>query len=225
MQAKLYGVSVGPGNPELMTLQAVRILSQVPVIAYVKTHRQNSLALDIVEQVVDLSDKTRLELPFLMVKDRQAREVQYQDHVAKITEWLEQGQSVAMINLGDISVYSTFAYIGERVQAAGYACEWLPGVTSFCAGACATQSGLAAMDQPIHLIPGSFDISESLDWPGTKVYMKSASAFGLRKQQIEASGHQAIVVEKASLPEQRIAALADVEDSSYFSLIIVKEPK
>lgn len=223
MAAKLIGASVGPGDPELMTLQTLRVLQETPVIAYVKTKGQAHRALDIIRPVIDLSDKVLLELPFLMTKDEELRAARYQENLALIREQLDQGRSVAMINLGDISVYSTFSYMAELVEKAGYPVEWLPGVTSFCAGASAAKMSLAPMDQPIHLIPGSFAIEDSLSWPGTKVYLKSASSFQARKKDIEQAGHQAIVIEQASLPDQQIRQLSEVADSGYFSLIIVKE--
>ena len=224
MKAKLIGVSVGPGNPELMTLQAVRTLEQTEVIAYVKTAGRDSSGLTIASQVVDMSDKILLELPFLMVVDPAAREDQYRKNLAAIVEYLEQGKDVALLNLGDISVYSTFGYMAERAEQAGFETVWLPGVTSFCAGASAAGISLAAIDQPIHLIPGRFPIDGSLDWPGTKIYMKSASAFGERKHDIEAAGRTGLVLENISRPEQSIRPLNEVETSGYFSLIIVKEP-
>ena len=130
-----YGVSVGPGDPELMTLQAVRCLENCPVIAAPQTPKGGMLALDIAKGAVDLSGKTILPLRFAMSLDPAVQKAAHIEAARAVKEYLDAGQDVAMLNLGDLSVYATFGYLQEILEAEGCKTVMLPGVTSFCAGA------------------------------------------------------------------------------------------
>ena len=109
-----YGVSVGPGDPELMTLQAVRRLENCPVIAAPQTPKGGMLALDIAKGAVDLSDKTILPLRFAMSLDPAVQKAAHIEAARAVKEYLDAGQDVAMLNLGDVSVYATFGYLQDR---------------------------------------------------------------------------------------------------------------
>ena len=130
-----YGVSVGPGDPELMTLQAVRRLENCPVIAAPQTPKGGMLALDIAKGAVDLSGKTILPLRFAMSLDPAVQKAAHIEAARAVKEYLDAGQDVAMLNLGDVSVYATFGYLQEILEAEGCKTVMLPGVTSFCAAA------------------------------------------------------------------------------------------
>ena len=99
-----YGVSVGPGDPELMTLQAVRRLENCPVIAAPQTPKGGMLALDIAKGAVDLSGKTILPLRFAMSLDPAVQKAAHIEAARAVKEYLDAGQDVAMLNLGDLSV-------------------------------------------------------------------------------------------------------------------------
>ena len=104
-----YGVSVGPGDPELMTLQAVRRLENCPVIAAPQTPKGGMLALDIAKGAVELSGKTILPLRFAMSLDPAVQKAAHIEAARAVKEYLDAGQDVAMLNLGDVSVYATSA--------------------------------------------------------------------------------------------------------------------
>ena len=106
-----YGVGVGPGDPELITLKAVRCIEQCPVIAAPETKGEKTLALDIARGAVDLAGKTILPLHFLMTRDPGALERSHRAQAERIMEQLDAGRDVAMLNLGDVSIYSTFSYL------------------------------------------------------------------------------------------------------------------
>lgn len=150
-----YGVSVGPGNPELMTLQAVRRLENCPVIAAPQTPKGGMLALDIAKGAVDLSGKTILPLRFAMSLDPAVQKAAHIEAARAVKEYLDAGQDVAMLNLGDLSVYATFGYLQEILEAEGCKTVMLPGVTSFCAAAARLgQSLTGGMEQPLTIAPG-----------------------------------------------------------------------
>ena len=112
-----YGVSVGPGDPELMTLQAVRRLENCPVIAAPQTPKGGMLALDIAKGAVELSGKTILPLRFAMSLDPAVQKAAHIEAARAVKEYLDAGQDVAMLNLGDLSVYATFRYLQEILEA------------------------------------------------------------------------------------------------------------
>ena len=113
-----YGVGVGPGDPELLTLKAIRAMEHCPVIAAPETRGEKTLALDIARGAVDLSQKTILTLEFLMTRDKQKLEESHRAQARAVMEYLDQGQDVAMLNLGDVSIYSTFSYLLEIIKEA-----------------------------------------------------------------------------------------------------------
>ena len=141
-----YGVSVGPGDPELLTLKAVRVLAQCPILAVPETKSGGTLALDIAAAAVDLSGKTILKLPFPMTRKEAETRANHEVQARRIVEQLQAGKDVAMVNLGDVSVFSTFSYLMELVKAAGCPVEMIPGVTSFCAVASRLQTSLTEKD-------------------------------------------------------------------------------
>ncbi|MEL7607981.1 MAG: precorrin-2 C(20)-methyltransferase [Bacillota bacterium] len=222
----LYGVGVGPGDPELITVKAKRILEKCRVLAVPVTHRGNALALDIARGVTDLSGKELLELPFPMTDDRTTLGRNYEAQAARVAQALESGEDVAFVCLGDVSVFSTFSSVGEILMNKGYPVEMVPGVTSFCAAACALKISLTAMDEPLHILPAGFaDIENALALPGVKVLMKSAGRFPAVRRAVSASGRLACAAINCGLEGERLYRdIADMpEDPGYFTTIIVKE--
>lgn len=227
-QGRLYGVSVGPGDPELMTVKALRCLERVPVLAVPRTKGDRSIALGIVQGILDTSDKTILYLDFLMVKDPAALAASHRHQARQIMDVLDNGEDVAMLSLGDASLYSSYSYLRELVEQGGYETVTIAGVPSFCAVAAALGKRLTAMDQPLTILPGSFGaVAEELDRPGSKVIMKSGRALGEIKALLEEKGlaGRASLVADCGLPGERL--FPDIRDSadeeSYFTTILVGE--
>ena len=175
-QGVFYAVSVGPGDPELLTRQACRVLGACDVIAAPRTKAGRMLALGIAAGAVDMQGKTILPLDFTMARNEAVREDSYRAAAAAIKAELSVGRDVAMVNLGDVSVYATAYYILERIRADGFETVMCPGVTSFCAVAARLGRSLTRMDEPLHILPGSTDLNNALALPGTKVVMKSGKA-------------------------------------------------
>ena len=168
----LYGVSIGPGEPELITLKAMNIISQCKYIATPHTGTGDSLALSIVSKAIDLSEKEIMKLEFPMTKDKDILAKSNQEAADAIGEILDSGNDVAMLNLGDVTIYSTFAYTMDKLLEKDYNVEVIPGVTSFCASASELRIGLTTMNEPLHIIPATgIDIKEALQLHGSKVFM------------------------------------------------------
>ncbi len=222
----LFGVSTGPGDPELMTVKGIKTIEKCDVIAAPRTHGKNSMALDIVKGIMNVDSKKIIYLDFAMKKDDNVLDSTHRQHADTIEEYLAQGKNVAMLNIGDASLFGTFCYVRELVEADGYETKTVAGVTSFCAVAAELGRSLTTVDKPLTIIPGSYEYVEAaLDIPGTKVIMKSASATSEVKNILEKKGmiDQAAMVANCGLPNQIIVEnLRESKgDEGYFATIIV----
>ena len=226
--AKVYCIGVGPGDPELMTLKAARLVREHEVIAFPGKDANESTAYRIAVQAVpELAEKTLLPIHLPMVHDEAEREASHREGAAKIEKYLADGNSVVYLTLGDPTVYSTFHYLKRLLEADGCKTQMVSGVTSFCAAAARLNISLAEWDQPIHIIPAVHRYDQPLADTGTYVLMKSGrrihEALGLLKD----SGRQAGLVENCGMENEKVYDTIDdvPEDAGYFSVIISKEEK
>ena len=228
-QGVFYGVGVGPGDPELMTLKAVRILEQCPVIAAPQTKNGEMLALRIASGAVDLSEKTVVPLAFSMSRDPAVRQESHSAAAEAIQVWLDKGVDVAMPNLGDVSIYATCAYVMEILKARDYETAMVPGVTSFCASAARLGLSLTKMDGGLHILPGSAETEAALELEGTKVLMKSGAQLPGVLEALERRGllEKSMLVENCGLPGEKVyphlSRQAPSPDTGYFATLIVGE--
>ena len=162
-----------------------------------------------------------------MSRDPAVREESYRAICAQLEGFLSRGQDVAMVNLGDVSIYATAYYIFDRLQKAGFPAKMIPGVTSFSAVAAQLGWSLTEENAPLHIIPGSTDLQAALHLPGTKVLMKSGSAIGDTVAALEKVGllDRAALVCDCGLPTQQVFHdLRNLpDDLSYFATIVVRE--
>ncbi|MCR4796566.1 MAG: precorrin-2 C(20)-methyltransferase [Ruminococcus sp.] len=222
---KLYGVGVGAGDPQLMTVKAVKILESCGVIAVPRTKGENTLALSIAQQAADLTGKLIIYLDFPMTRDKKLLDENY-DSIAQLLCNELAENDVAVPVLGDISVYSTFSYIGARVEKMGFETEICPGVTSFSAAAAKLKLPLCLGNEPFHVIPfGCEDFEAQLDICGTKVIMKTGSRYMELAEILRRKGLSkcTAIVENCGLPNERIYhSIDEIKDElSYFTVFIV----
>lgn len=224
-EGKLWGVGVGPGDPELLTLKAARVLEQADIILAPDTGKADKTALRIIRD--HLNGKTPILVPTPMTRDKALVEQAYEAAAQKIIAYLEEGRQVAFITLGDPTVYSTYMYIHEKVRARGFNVEVVPGVPSFCAAAARLNISLCQGAEPLLVIPASHDAEKLLDVPANKVFMKAGSAILELKKELEERNMlgNAAMVENCSMENEHV--YPDFRDldkpSGYFSLVIVKE--
>lgn len=229
MQGKLYGVGVGPGDPELLTLKALRLIKDNEVIAVPGKEIQTSVAYQIVKGAYEeLDEKTLIPVAMPMTKDPQVLKANHDKAADQVESYLKEGKNVVFLTLGDTTVYSTYLYVHKRILERGYEAEIVSGITSFCAVAARLNMGLVEADQPLHVIPATYkaqEMEEILKIPGTKVLMKTGKKMKQVKESIEKSGQKAVMIENCGMPSEKIYRSVEEipEDSGYYSLIIVKE--
>ncbi len=222
----LWGVGIGPGDPELITLKAVRIIQSCPVIAVPETYKKNTLALDILQKTVDLSQKRILTLTFPMSRDRRELDANYLKQADLVMQVLKLGQDAAMISLGDVSLYSTFGYIADIVSVSGFKVEAVPGITSFCAGAARLRMSLVQWDESLQILSASDpELTAALNRPGTKIIMKPQHHFDVLRDILQKSGKKVSAVTNCGLDGEKIYSdLSEIpENPGYFTLLFISD--
>ncbi len=220
----LYGVGVGPGDPELLTVKTVKLIKDCDVLAIPHRNSGDCFAYRIAMNAVpEAKDKAVLPVDMPMTRDKAVREAAYRAGAEKVAEVLSDGKNIVFLTLGDPSVYSTFAYLAPQVRSLGFEVVWVPGVTSFCASAAALGQSLCTDREELHIIPGSINARDALQLPGTKVFMKgelSALLDTLRK-----NGQEAQAVENCGTEGEHLYRTLDEipEDAGYYLVTIVKE--
>ena len=228
MKGRLFGVGVGPGDPELMTYKAVRIIKECPVLAVPARGRKYAVSYRIAAGMIEnMEEKEFLNLDTPMTKDRQILDQNYENAAGRIVEELEKGKDVAYLTLGDPTIYSTYMYIHRIIKAKGYETSIISGIPSFCAAAARLDDSLVERAEELHVIPSSYGIEAALNYSGTKILMKSASGISEVKRTLEEKDRNVNVkmIENCGMPEERIyERIEDVpEQAGYYSLLIVKE--
>ena len=224
-KGKLYGVGVGPGDPELLTRKAERVLREADIVAVPDKGAGEKTALNIVSDLV--AGKELLYCPAPMVRDQAVLEASYQESADRICARLDEGKTVAFITLGDPTVYSTYIYVHKKVLARGYEAELIPGVPSFCAVAARLNTSLCEGAERLLIVPASHDAADCLDIRANKVFMKAGKAIGELQGQLAERGlleHASLVANCGMEGELVCPRFADMTDGTgYFSIVLVKE--
>ena len=230
----LYGIGVGPGDPELMTLKAINTIKACDIIAIPAVSKEECYAYSIVQAVLpEIEKKQIMCTPFPMIKDKEKLTISHNKIYCDIVSELEDGKNVAMLTIGDPSVYSTYMYIHKRVMQAGFTAVMISGVPSFCAVAARLGISLGEKDEEIHIIPAAYDVRESLGFHGTRIYMKSGKKLEellwvLREsmQDKESRVHRDIYgISNCGMENEQVyCGLDELEQAKgYLTTVIVKE--
>jgi len=229
MNGCLYGVSVGPGDPDLVTIKAIKTINSSDVVAYpVRTSGERSVALGIVEGAMDISNKTTMEVLFRMSTDVAERRRDYERARDALVSILSSGRSVAMIVLGDISVYSTYMRIGEDIATMGFDTEIVPGVTSFLCGAAKSKVPLVIGSEDLLIAPlvgQGRSIDEMLDAHSNIVFMKAFDHMGEIHEKAKERGidpKDVIVFSNLGMDDEYVGELDLSRKYGYFTTVMVK---
>ncbi len=228
----LYGVGVGPGDPELLTLKALRCIKESDIIILPTETKEECYAYKIVQEVYpEINTKEILCMPFPMIMNKAELKKVHDEIYNRINQLLEQDKNIAFLVIGDPTVYSTYSYIHNRVIANEGNAVVINGIPSFCAAAAVLGVPLADNKEEIHIIPGCYDIDHTLELPGTKVYMKSGSKLGELKQALlehkRANEHDVFAVSNCGMENEKISVgLEELNpECGYLTVVIVKEKR
>jgi precorrin-2/cobalt-factor-2 C20-methyltransferase len=238
MTGKLYVIGVGPGDPELLTLKAVRILREVPCVCVPKGKEEgSSLALSIAQKAVSFEDKEIIEAHFPMRKTKTAEHGselngKWEKTVEAVISRLNKGMDMAFITIGDPTIYSTFFYLYDKLLELNpeLHIEIISGVSSINTAAARAGLSLSLADEKIAILPANYmeNIKDTLERFDTIVLMKVHKVFdGVRSILIERGliGN-AVYISRAGMEDERIFRnIQDIKESdlNYFSLMIIKK--
>lgn len=228
MAGVLYGVGVGPGDPEYMTLKAVRLIRENEVIAVPGPVAEETVAYKIsVQAVPELADKELVPILMPMTHDRAVMEQNHDEAADTVEGYLKAGKNVVFLTLGDPTVYSTYMYVQKRIEERGYHTELVSGITSFCAAAARANTSLVEWSEQLHVLPAVHKLDSELDLPGNYVLMKSGKKMGQVKEILRRSGRDVVMVENCGMDTEKVYHSVDEipDDAGYYSLIIAKEAK
>lgn len=226
MNPIFYGVGVGPGDPELLTIKALRMMREADILAVPGRDRDSSLAYRIALGADrSLADKECLCIPMPMTKDANKLDESHAAGAQRICEQLAAGKNVAFLTLGDPTVYSTYLYLQKRVKQAGYRTQIISGIASFLAAAAAFDIGLVEQRDQLHIIPSTYGVEQALELSGTKVLMKAGKQMGAVKAAVSQAADDIYMIENCGMENERMIYGAQElpDDAGYYSLIIVKE--
>ncbi|HET6172717.1 MAG TPA: precorrin-2 C(20)-methyltransferase [Gaiellales bacterium] len=233
-QGRLYGIGVGPGDPELLTLKARRLIESVDVVAFPTARHGRSIAQGIAAAHLR-DDQVKLAMTYPVTTETTAHPGGYEAALSEFYDsWaatlamhLDAGRDVGILCEGDPLFYGSYIYLHERL-APRYRTEVVPGVTSFSAAAASAGLPLARRDEVLSILPGTLPadaLASRLATSDAAVVIKLGRNFSkvrdaARRAQVDG---RAVFVERASSPDEHRAALTDVNEDAvpYMSLVLV----
>ncbi|WP_169570211.1 precorrin-2 C(20)-methyltransferase [Sneathiella limimaris] len=226
MTGKLYGLGIGPGDPDLITVKALKALQNCPVLAYPALEGGDSLARSIIEPHLN-SPKTEVTINIPMTVAREPAQAAYDIAAEELSTYLDAGQDVAVLCEGDPFFYGSFMYLFGRLTEK-YEIEVIPGVSSLTACAGALQMPLSARNDILTVLPAPLDpatLKDRIEEAQSIAIMKIGRHFEKVRDLIEEMGllDKASYIERASMANQRIMPLQDVpkDAAPYFSMILI----
>ena len=231
---RLYGVGVGPGDPELLTLRAYHLLSQVPVIFVpLKDKQSKGYARSIIANLIKKPEGKVVGLVLPMLRDRVQLTGYWHKAAESIWQYLRRGEDCAFVNVGDPLLYGTFIHILETLQKSHpeIEVEVIPGISSINAAAARTIVPLASDDEHIAIISGNSEekvLSETLENFDTVVFMKMSTVFDKLLSILEELNliEKCVYIRRCTTQDEEI--IWDInklkgEKVDYFSLLIVRK--
>jgi precorrin-2/cobalt-factor-2 C20-methyltransferase len=216
--AKLFGVGVGPGDKELLTLKAVRVIQNSDVVVVPSAMSGGkSIALETAEEFIN--ENTEIIVKHFPMGGAEQEQKIYEAFV-DIEKSLEEGKNVAFLTIGDPFIYSTYIYLLKHVEEKGYETETVPGITSFCACASLAKEPLVIGDEPLVIMPsGAIDtIKDEKNLVIMKVYKNEEKII----KKLEEEGFEYVYVKKAGREGQEVIRDREriIASREYMSLII-----
>lgn len=231
---RFYGIGLGPGDPELITRKAARIIGEADVIAYHAGVRKQSYARTIAADLIPAGViEEELRYPITTgTTDHPggytgALADFYEQSAARLTAHLRAGRTVALLAEGDPLFYGSFMYMHDRLSP-HFVCEVVPGVPAFAAATATTALPLVRQTDVLTILPGTLpepELARRLADTDGAIIMKLGRTFGAVRRALVVAGRleHAMYIERASHPQERWMPVAEVDEASvpYLSLIVV----
>lgn len=227
MTGTLYGVGVGPGDPELITLKAARLLARVPVIAYPAPLEGEGMARRLAAPHLP-GGQAEIVMRMAFDPAQPPPDAAYDQGAAEIATHLAEGRDVAVLCEGDPLFYGSFAYVLERLGAR-FAVEVVPGISSPMACAAVLRRPLITRDDRLAVVPATrpeAEIESVLAACDAAVVMKLGRHLPKLRRVLDRLGLEATVVAWAGHPQQRVMTLDEAarDGAPYFSMALVRRP-
>lgn len=235
MKGKFYGIGVGPGDPELLTLKAHRVLKEADMVCVPKSAAdRESLALSIISQTLNRRFTT-LELSFPMSRDRQVLEEHWARAGETVARQVREGKVLAFVTIGDPLFYSTYGYVLRYLQEhhPDLPAETIPGVTAMNACAALLQEPLAEGEESLVVIPAAYGLDrlrDALDHFDNVVLMKVNRCWNQVLELLRERGLStgATLVSRCGYPDQAVERQVDRlagQELDYMSILIIRQGK
>ncbi len=226
MIGKIYGIGIGIGDPEDLTLKAVRLIKESDTLILPQKDLGRCRAYQITRQSVpEVENKELIPLEFEMTKDRNVRDENHRKIYETVKELVLAGKTVTFLTIGDPAIYSTYSYIAPLAQEDGIETHAVCGVSSITA--CANRLGITLCDasEQLHVIPDTERLADALKLPGTKVIMKCGKEISLLKEKLRDKAVSVYAVSDCGMPDEKCYRSLDElpDEGRYMLTVIVKE--
>lgn len=224
MSGTLYGVGIGPGDPELLTAKAIRLLRDTPVLAWPAPLDGDGMARTIAAPHIP-AGKVEIAIRLGFRPERDDTDAAYGNAAAAIAAHLEAGTDVAVLCEGDPLFFGSFIYLMTRL-APRFPIQVVPGVSSVMAAASALQIPICTLDDCVAIVPATraeADMERALAAAEAGIIMKVGRHLPKVRRVLQRLDllAGARYIERVGLPDQRIMPLDQVEQAPYFSVILV----
>ena len=225
------GVGVGPGDSEYLTLKALKIIRENRIIAVPSgpdrlsaSYRIAAKAIPELDEDVKNNRKQLLFLPMPMKRDKDELAIRRNENAESVVEYLEAGENVVFLTLGDPNIYSTFSYLRDIVREMGYKIHTVAGVMSISAAAARLNLSLADWGESVRILPegqmNTFDFGDDV----TYVLMKPRGSLKFLRDSVKSFGKSAYAVTNCGMDNEKVYYSIDEipENLGYFTIIFVK---
>lgn len=226
-----YGVSVGPGDKELITLEALAVIEQADVIFLPSFPKEECKAYQIVREMIpEIDKKDIIAETFIMSRDASVKGQRHDEIFTKVCQLLNEGKQIAFLTLGEVTLFSTYLYIHEKLLTHNYDSILINGISSVQAISAKLKRPLALNDDELHIFPNANNLEYKLSFSGTKVFMKTRKNIEeviCKIQKYAQNNEKADVygISNCGMPGEIVANNADELSklTGYFTVIFVRE--
>lgn len=230
-KGKCYGVSVGPGDKRMITLEALEVIKSADIIFLPTSPKDDCTAYKIVKEMWPEIDEKELRCEtFTMSRDAALLKQRHKEIYDVAKQLLDEGKIIAFLALGEVALFSTYVYIHELLEEGGYESQFVAGISSVQAVAAKLGIPLASGKEDMHIFSSSENLKQKLSVPGTKIFMKTRKNLdeltaGIAAYVNEHPGSMAAGVSNCGMEGEIVAASAEELSmlTGYFTVIIVKD--